>query len=57
MDTSLQLAVAFTQYANFHVNRNPDACTNPNQITPPTHAKPGLKSTGSHALVVTKGAQ
>jgi len=54
MDTSLQLAVAFTQYANFHTNHAPDACTNPNQITPPKSSKPGLKSTKLHTLMVPK---
>lgn len=57
MDTSLQLAVAFTQYGNFHVNHEPDACTNPNQITPSTPAKPGLKSTNFHELIVPKEAK
>ncbi|WP_213803141.1 hypothetical protein [Granulicella sp. dw_53] len=52
MDTSLQLAVAFTQYANFHINHEPNACSNPNQITPAS--KPSLKSTKAHGLVVSK---
>jgi hypothetical protein len=54
MDTSLQLAVAFTQYANFHTNHQPDACTNPNQMTPPVSAKLSLKSTKMHTLVIPK---
>ncbi len=38
LDTSLQMAVAFTQYGNYHVNHKPDTCTDPNQITPaPRH--------------------
>lgn len=38
LDTSLQLAVAFTQFGNFHTNHEPDACTDPNQIKPaPRH--------------------
>ncbi|KMW58572.1 hypothetical protein AIOL_003549 [Candidatus Rhodobacter oscarellae] len=32
LDTSLQLAVAFTQYATFANNGAPNACTNPNQF-------------------------
>jgi hypothetical protein len=34
MDTSLQLEVAFTQYGYFNTDHGPQACTNPNQITP-----------------------
>ncbi len=34
MDTSLQLAVAFTQYGVFHTDHQPNACTNPNQLGP-----------------------
>jgi len=38
LDTSLQLAVAFTQYGNFHTNHEPDVCKDPNQIKPaPKH--------------------
>ncbi|WBU52840.1 hypothetical protein [Paracoccus sp. SCSIO 75233] len=32
LDTSLQMAVAFTQYAIFKNNGEPTACTNPNQF-------------------------
>ena len=32
LDTSLQLEVAFTQYATFTNNGEPTACTNPNQF-------------------------
>jgi len=34
MDTSLQLAVAFTQFGNFNTNHRPDRCKDPNQIKP-----------------------
>lgn len=34
MDTSLQLAVAFTQYGEFNTRHRPVACTNPNQGPP-----------------------
>jgi hypothetical protein len=47
MDTSLQLAVAFTEYATFFNKHQPNACTDPNQFRP-------VKSTKSHALLVHK---
>jgi len=56
MDTSLQLAVAFTQYGNFHTNHAPDACNNPNQITPPK-PKEKLKTTILHTPITGKEAQ
>lgn len=34
LDTSLQLEVAFSEYGYFHTDHAPQACTNPNQITP-----------------------
>jgi hypothetical protein len=54
LDTSLQLAVVFSQYANFHTNHGPNACINPNQLPPPKSPTPSLKSTRSHGLVVPK---
>lgn len=38
LDTSLQLAVAFTQYGQFNTDHQPVKCTDPNQIKPaPKH--------------------
>jgi hypothetical protein len=37
LDTSLQLAVAFTQYGYFNTDHHPVACTDPNQISPRPH--------------------
>lgn len=34
LDTSLQLAVAFTQYGYFHTDQHPQKCEDPNQIQP-----------------------
>lgn len=34
LDTSLQLAVAFTQYGYFNTDHAPQTCTDPNQIKP-----------------------
>jgi len=34
LDTSLQLAVAFTQFGYFNTDHAPQACTDPNQIKP-----------------------
>lgn len=38
LDTSLQLAVAFTQYGYFHTDQHPQKCDDPNQIQPTTDA-------------------
>ncbi len=44
LDTSLQLAVAFTQYGYYNTDHAPQACANPNQITPPhTAAKAAMQ--------------
>jgi len=38
LDTSLQMAVAFSQYGEFHTNHEPVACSDPNQMRPaPKH--------------------
>ncbi len=42
MDTSLQLAVAFTQYGQFNTDHHPARCVDPNQITPPAPREAAL---------------
>jgi hypothetical protein len=47
LDTSLQMAVAFTQYGVYHTNHEPDPCTDPNQIKPAPHRVAAFAAGGS----------
>lgn len=38
LDTSLQMEVAFAEYGQYNTDHAPQACTDPNQITPPHKA-------------------
>lgn len=56
MDTSLQLAVAFTQYGYFNTEHAPQACTDPNQVSP-TPNPTVLRTNFLRTNAVHKGAK